>query len=153
MTDKYSQKINEHDGQSEQLDIAHDSLVTFLKQHKPIAPPCDPNFEQQLFAKISQHPQRSPSKIKSKTKSLRSWTWLVPAILAAGLGLTWNFSRSQYQTASNPTNPITISESEQAAIEQSLVSSWSMGDETTLTATNASTDNQLLYELAPLEYE
>ena len=147
MTDKYSQKINEHDGQSEQLDIAHDSLATFLKQHKPIAPPSNPNFEQQLFAEISKYPQRSPSKIS------RSWTWFIPAIVAAGLGLTWNFSRSQYQTASNPTNPITISESEQAAIEQSLISSWSMGDETTLTATNASTDNQLLYELAPLEYE
>ena len=148
MTDKYSQKINEHDGQSEQLDIAHDSLVTFLKQYKPIAPPSNPNFEQQLFAEISKYPQRSPSKIS------RSWTWLIPAIVAAGLGLTWNFSRSQYQTASNPTNPITtISESEQAATEQSLISSWSMNDETNLTATNASTDNQLLYELAPLEYE
>ncbi len=152
MTDKYSQKINEQiEGQNEQLDdIAHESLVAFLKQNKPIAPPCAPNFEQQLFAAISEYPQRSPSGISI----LRSWAWLVPVIVAAGLGLTWNFSRSQYQTASKPTNSIaTISESEQAAIEQSLINSWSMNEDPTLTATSVSTDNQLLYELAPLEYE
>lgn len=142
MTDQYSQKFNlQPNGQVEEDHPDHDSLVAFLKQNKPIAPPCHSNFEQQLFAEISKYPQRSPAKIS------RYWAWVAPVLVVAGLGLTWNFSRSQYQTAT------TLSESEQAAIEQSLINSWSMNDDTTLTASNTSTDSQLLHELAPLEYE
>lgn len=46
-----------------------------------------------------------------------------------------------------------ISETDQAAIEQSLISSWNVTNDVVLQTTNTSTDTRLLAELAPLEYE
>ncbi len=151
MKNKYSQDFPEHFGEdpSENSDDSFDhSLLSFLKQNKPIAPSPAPNFEQQLFAEISKYPQRSP---KSSKANLRRWlplALLIPAAIATGITFNWVTNRSQYQMAS-------ISESEKAEIEQSLISSWTMTDDMTDQAVNApnSTDAQLLSELSPLDYE
>ena len=151
MKNKYSQDFPEHFGEdpSENSDDSSDqSLLAFLKQNKPIAPPPAPNFEQQLFAEISKYPQRSPKSSKANLRRWLPWALLIPAAIATGITFNWVTNRSQYQMAS-------ISESEKAEIEQSLISSWNMTNDTTYQAVNAptSTDTQLLSDLSPLDYE
>ncbi len=158
MNNKYPQKSqglpeNYSEDSSENFDA---SLVAFLKQNKPIAPISAPDFEQQLFVEISKYPQRSPLKSPESQKSnLRHWfPWalLIPAAIATGITFNWTTNRSQLQLASNT---IQISESEKAAIEQSLISSWNVTDDVVLQATNMATptDTQILIGLDPLEYE
>ncbi|TYQ25862.1 hypothetical protein PseudUWO311_14285 [Pseudanabaena sp. UWO311] len=148
MKNKYAQDFPESFGESPSEDSV-DSLVSFLRQNKPIAPPPDPNFEKQLFAEINKYPQRSPKSSNANLRRWLPWALLIPVVIATGITFNWVTNRSQYQMAN-------ISESEKAEIEQSLISSWNMTDDTTYqevnTATN-STDNQLLRELEPLEYE
>jgi hypothetical protein len=151
MKNKYSQDFPESFGQdpSENSDdSSDDSLLAFLKQNKPIAPPPAPNFEQQLFAEISKYPQRSPKSSKANLRRWLPWALLIPAAIATGITFNWVTNRSQYQMAS-------ISESEKTEIEQSLISSWNMTNDTTYQAVNAttSTDTKLLSELSPLDYE
>ena len=147
MKNKYAQDFPESFGESPSEDSV-DSLVSFLKQNKPIAPPPDPNFEKQLFAEISKYPQRSPKSSKANLRRWLPWALLIPAAIATGITFNWVTNRSQYQMAS-------ISESEKAEIEQSLISSWNMTNDTTYQAVNAptSTDTQLLSDLSPLDYE
>jgi hypothetical protein len=130
------------------------SLVAFLKQNKLIAPPPAPNFEQQLFAEISKYPQRSPKSRKSYLRHWLPWALLIPATIATGITFNWINNRSQLQIANNPSIN-QMSEADQAAIEQSLISSWNVTDDVVLQTPNAttSTDTQLLNELSPLEYE
>ncbi len=130
------------------------SLVAFLKQNKLIAPPPAPNFEQQLFAEISKYPQRSSRSTKSHFRKWLPWALLIPVAIATGITFNWVNNRSQLQIASNPSLN-QISEADQAAIEQSLVSSWNVTDDVVLQTPNASvsTETQLLNELSPLEYE
>ncbi|PZV10892.1 MAG: hypothetical protein DCF20_20600 [Pseudanabaena sp.] len=148
----YSQDFPEHFGEdpSENSDESSQrSLVSFLKQNKPIAPPPASNFEQQLFAEISKYPQRSPKSSKANLRRWLPWALLIPAAIATGITFNWATNRSQYQMAS-------ISESEKAEIEQSLISSWNMTDDLTDQAVNtapSSSDTHLLIELAPLDYE
>lgn len=147
MKNKYtqgSQDLSENFGEDSEL-----SLLIFLKQNKPIAPPPVLDFEQQLFAEISKYPQRSPKSSKANLWRWLPWTLLIPAAIATGITFNWATNRSQYQIAS-------ISESEKAEIEQSLISSWHMTDDLTNQAVNTgatATDTQILSELAPLEYE
>ncbi|MFZ4727783.1 MAG: hypothetical protein ACOYMQ_03885 [Pseudanabaena sp.] len=147
MKNKYSQDFPEHFGE-DPSENSDDSLLTFLKQNKPIAPLPAPNFEKQLFAEISKYPQRSPKSSKANLRRWLPWALLIPAAIAAGITFNWVTNRSQYQMAS-------ISESEKAEIEQSLISSWNMTNDTTYQAVNAptSTDTQLLSDLSPLDYE
>ena len=132
---------------------SHDSLVVFLKQNKPIAPPPVANFETQLFAEISKYPQ--PSQNKNLNKNFKRWLpWMlaIPVAIATSIAFNWanNWvnNRSQYQVASSK-----ISEPEQAEIEQSLISSWNIADESVYQSVSNGTDNQLLSELSPIEYE
>ena len=148
MKNKYDQDFpdNFDEEPSENLD---DSLVSFLKKNKPIAPSPAPNFERQLFAEISKYPQRSPKSSKANLRRWLPWALLLPAAIATTLTFNWVNNRSQYQVAS-------ISESEKAEIEQSLVSSWNMTDDITYQSVNtssAATDTQLLSELSPLDFE
>ncbi len=130
------------------------SLIAFLKQNKPIAPLSAPDFEQQLFAEISKYPQRSPLPKSQKSHLWRwlPWALLIPAAIATGITFNWATNRSQFQIASNPTP---MSESEKAAIEQSLINSWNVTDDVVFQTTNMATptDTQILIGLAPLEYE
>ena len=139
MKDKYSQE-------------SHDSLVGFLKQNKAIAPPPASNFEHQLFAEIAKYPQPS-SKSLSKFKLRRwlPWTLLIPAAIATSLTFNWVTNRSQLQMASNSN---LMSEAEQIAIEQTLISSWNVTDESVsqTNSQNSTSDLQILSELSPLEY-
>ena len=139
------------------------SLITFLKQNKPIAPPPASNFEQQLFTEISKYPQKSPLFTnlfaKNSANLRRGWLWalLIPAAIATGVTFNWVNNRSQLQIASIP-ELNQMSEVDQAVIEQSLISSWNVTDDVVLQTTNTattstSTDTQLLLELSPLEYE
>jgi hypothetical protein len=152
MKNKYSQDFPEHFGESpseDSDDSSDQSLLSFLKQNKPIAPPPATNFEQQLFAEISKYPQRSPKSSKANLRRWLPWALLIPVAIATGLTFNWVTNRSQYQVAS-------ISESEKAEIEQSLISSWNMTDDTTYQAVNTaptSTDTNLLSELSPLDFE
>jgi cytoskeletal protein RodZ len=131
-------------------DFSNDRLVAFIKQNKPIAPNPAPNFEQQLFAEFSKYPQRSP---KSHLRRSLPWALLLPMAIASSLTVNWATNRSQWQIANNP-NVNQISEADRSAIEQTLISSWSVNDEA-VSQTNAtnSSDLQLLKELSPLEYE
>lgn len=138
-----------------------ESLIVFLKQNKPIAPPPASNFEQQLFTEISKYPQKSPLFTNLFTKNSanlrRGWLWalLIPAAIATGVTFNWVNNRSQLQISSIP-ELNQMSEVDQAAIEQSLISSWNITDDVVLQTTNTattSTDTQLLLELSPLEYE
>ena len=158
MKNKYSQEpedFHENFGKdsSENSDA---SLIAFLKQNKPIAPNPAPNFEQQLFAEINKFPKRSPLSKLNLTAQRRwlPWALLLPAAIATSLTFNWATNRTQYQIANNPSLS-QISETDQAAIEQSLISSWNVTDDVVSQATNAttSTDTQLLSELSPLEYE
>jgi len=127
------------------------TLVNFLKQHKPIAPPPAPNFEQQLFAEIRKYPQRSPhTNLNKNFKRWLPWTLAIPVILATGIGFNLATNRSQLQIASN-----SMSEADQTAIEQSLINSWDIADIKVAQpiSTATTTDTQLLMELSPLEYE
>ena len=139
MKDKYSQE-------------SHDSLVGFLKQNKAIAPPPAPNFEQQLFAEIAKYPQQS-SKSLSKFRLRRwlPWTLLIPAAIATSLTFNWVTNRSQLEMASNSN---LMSEAEKVAIEQTLISSWNVTDESVsqTNSQNSTSDLQILSELSPLEY-
>ncbi len=138
----------------------HDSsdmtLVNFLKQNKPIAPPPAPNFEQQLFAEISKYPQR---KVNKNLKHWQPWLLAIPVAIAASFAFNWATSRSQMQLANNSNQPQinnSISESDQVAIEQSLISSWTVSDDVVYqsTATTAnSAESQILTDLTPIEYE
>ncbi|MCA6553473.1 MAG: hypothetical protein ACK5EU_05405 [Pseudanabaena sp.] len=128
----------------DQTDMA---LVNFIKQNKPITPPPAPNFEQRLFTEISKYPQ------KSNNRSIKRWfPWavavVIPVVIAAGIGFNLANNRSQLQIASN-----SVSESERAAIEQSLINSWDATDVTLSTTSSTDTQTQLLMELSPLEYE
>ena len=157
MKDKYSQGFPENFGE-DSSDSSHDSLVSFLKQNKPIAPPPAPNFEQQLFAEIRKYPQPSAISSKAHLRRWLPWTLLIPAAIATGLAFNWATNRSQYQVANIPniSQGKLISEDDQLAIEQSLINSWSATDITVLQAANTATttsDTQLLMELSPLEYE
>jgi hypothetical protein len=146
MKNKYSQDFLENFGEdsNENSDL---SLLCFLKQNKPIAPAPAPNFEQQLFAEISKYPLRSPKSSKANLQRWLPWALLIPAVIATGITFNWVTNRSQYQVAS-------ISESEKAEIEQSLISSWNMtDDQTPQSVSTAPTDTQILNELAPLDYE
>ncbi|OYQ64176.1 hypothetical protein B9G53_12960 [Pseudanabaena sp. SR411] len=157
MKDKYSQGFPENFGEDSR-ESSHDSLVSFLKQNKPIAPPPAPNFEQQLFAEIHKHPQRSAKSSKAYLRRWLPWTLLIPTAIATGITFNWATNRSQYQVANIPniSQGKLISEDDQVAIEQSLINSWNATDITGLQAANTSTttsDTQLLMELSPLEYE
>ena len=124
-------------------------LVNCIKQNKLIAPPPAPNFEQRLFAEISKYPQKSNNR---SIKRWLHWTVVIPVVIASGIGFNLANNRSQLQIASN-----SISESERAAIEQSLINSWDVTDVSVapISSTTNSTDTQtqLLMELSPLEYE
>jgi hypothetical protein len=139
MKDKYSQE-------------SHDSLVGFLKQNKAIAPPPASNFEQHLFAEIAKYPQQS-SKSLSKFRLRRwlPWTLLIPAAIATSLTFNWVTNRSQLEMASNSN---LMSEAEKVAIEQTLISSWNVTDESVsqTNSQNSTSDLQILSELSPLEY-
>jgi len=153
MKNEYSQE-NFEENPNEYLDK---SLITFLKQNKPIAPPPASNFEQQLFTEISKYPQKSPLFTKNSADLRRWWLWalLIPAAIATGVTFNWVTNRSQLQVASI-TNLNQMSEVDQAAIEQSLISSWNVTDDVVLQPPNTATtltDTQLLLELSPLEYE
>lgn len=143
MKPKYS-----HESQDlpEKLDDPDPSLVAFLKQHKPTVPAPAANFEQQLFAEIDKYPLKSPK--TSRLGQWLPWTLLIPAAIAMAIGFNWSNNR-QYQVAN-------MSEAEQVEIENSLISSWNMAnnldDPAVITASNGS-ENELLSELAPLEYE
>jgi hypothetical protein len=149
MKDKYSQE-------------SHDSLVGFLKQNKAIAPPPASNFEHHLFAEIAKYPQQS-SKSLSKFRLRRwlPWTLLVPVAIATSLTFNWVTNRSQLQVATNP-NLAPMSETEQMAIEQTLISSWNVTSDAVsttnsqvsspLNSQNSTSDLQILSELSPLEY-
>ncbi len=148
MKNKYSQDFPKHFGEDPN-ENSDDSLLSFLKQNKPIAPPPAPNFEQQLFAEISKYPQRSPKSSKANLRRWLPWALLLPAAIATGITFNWATNRSQYQMAS-------ISETEKAEIEQSLISSWNMTDnmiDQSVNTAPTSTDTQLLSELSPLDYE
>jgi hypothetical protein len=45
-----------------------------------------------------------------------------------------------------------MSEADQMAIEQTLISSWNVADETQVNSQNPTSDLQILSELSPLEY-
>jgi|GEM_PF-623536 len=157
MKDKYFQGLPENFGEDSR-ESAHDSLVSFLKQNKPIAPPPAPDFEQQLFAEIRKYPQQSPKSAKANLRRWLPWALLIPAAIASALAFNWATNRSQYQVANIPniSQGKLISEDEQVEIEQSLINSWSATDINVLHAANTSTtasDTQLLMELSPLEYE
>ena len=150
MNHKYSQDPPENFDETPS-DEADMTLVNFLQQNKPIAPPPAPNFEQQLFAEISKYPQRSPhTNLNRNLKRWLPWALAIPVILMTGIGFNLATNRSQLQIASNQ-----ISDADKAAIEQSLINSWSANDVTVAQSTNvtASTDTQLLVELSPFEYE
>ncbi|PZO39996.1 MAG: hypothetical protein DCF19_12450 [Pseudanabaena frigida] len=154
MKERYSQGSQDFSENFEENshDDSEASLVAFLRQNKPIAPPPVPNFEQQLFAEISKYPQRST---RRNFKRWLPWALLIPIAIATGITFNLVNNRSQLQIASNPSLN-QMSESEQAAIEQSLISSWNVTDDVVLQTTNAattSTDTQLLNDLSPLEYE
>jgi hypothetical protein len=139
MKDKYSQE-------------SHDSLVGFLKQNKAIAPPPASNFEQQLFAEIAKYPQPSSKSLpKFRLRRWLPWTLLVPAAIATSLTFNWATNRSQLEMASNSN---LMSEAEQMAIEQTLISSWNVTDESVsqTNSQNSTSDLQILSELSPLEY-
>lgn len=132
-------------------DSSHDSLVAFLKQNKAIAPPPAPNFEQRLFAEISKYPQQSSKNLsKFRLRRWLPWTLLIPAAIATSLTFNWVTNRSQLQVATNP-NLAPMSETEQMAIEQTLISSWNVTDEAQLSSQNSTSDLQILSELSPLE--
>ena len=148
MKNKYAQDFPESFGENPS-ENSDDSLLAFLKQNKPIAPAPAPNFEQQLFAEISKYPQRSLKSSKANLRRWLPWALLIPAAIATGITFNWMTNRSQYQMAS-------ISESEKAEIEQSLISSWNMTDDITdqaVSTATSSTDTQILNELAPLDNE
>ena len=139
MKDKYSQE-------------SHDSLVGFLKQNKAIAPPPAPNFEQQLFAEIAKYPQPSSKSLpKFRLRRWLPWTLLIPAAIATSLTFNWVTNRSQLEMASNSN---LMSEAEKVAIEQTLISSWNVTDESVsqTNSQNPTSDLQILSELSPLEY-
>jgi hypothetical protein len=139
MKDKYSQE-------------SHDSLVGFLKQNKAIAPPPAPNFEQQLFAEIAKYPQPSLKSLpKFRLRRWLPWTLLIPAAIATSLTFNWVTNRSQLEMASNSN---LMSEAEKVAIEQTLISSWNVTDESVsqTNSQNPTSDLQILSELSPLEY-
>jgi hypothetical protein len=139
MKDKYSQE-------------SHDSLVGFLKQNKAIAPPPASNFEQQLFAEIAKYPQPSSKSLpKFRLRRWLPWTLLIPAAIATSITFNWATNRSQLQVATNP-NLAPMSEADQMAIEQTLISSWNVADETQVNSQNPTSDLQILSELSPLEY-
>ena len=142
MKDKYSQE-------------SHDSLVGFLKQNKAIAPPPAPNFEQQLFAEISKYPQQSSKNLsKFRLRRWLPWTLLIPAAIATSLTFNWVTNRSQLQVATNP-NLAPMSEADQIAIEQTLISSWNVTDDAVsgsqINPQTQTSDLQILSELSPLE--
>jgi hypothetical protein len=139
MKDKYSQE-------------SHDSLVGFLKQNKAIAPPPASNFEQQLFAEIAKYPQPSSKSLpKFRLRRWLPWTLLIPAAIATSLTFNWVTNRSQLEMASNSN---LMSEAEKVAIEQTLISSWNVTDESVsqTNSQNSTSDLQILSELSPLEY-
>jgi hypothetical protein len=139
MKDKYSQE-------------SHDSLVGFLKQNKAIAPPPASNFEQQLFAEIAKYPQPSLKSLpKFRLRRWLPWTLLIPAAIATSLTFNWVTNRSQLEMASNSN---LMSEAEKVAIEQTLISSWNVTDESVsqTNSQNPTSDLQILSELSPLEY-
>ncbi|MBD2178317.1 hypothetical protein H6F42_15470 [Pseudanabaena sp. FACHB-1998] len=129
------------------------TLVNFLKQNKLIAPPPAPNFEQQLFAEISKYPQRKTNK---NFQRWQPWLLAIPVAIAAGFAFNWATNRSQMQIAINSNQSLInspMSESDKAAIEQSLISSWTVTDDVVYQATATSSEAQILTELTPLEYE
>lgn len=139
---------------------SHDSLVSFLKQHKSIAPPPAPNFEQQLFAEISKYPQPVAKPFKARLRRWLPWALAIPVAIATGVAFNWATSRTpQYQIANAPNitqgkpQGKTIGEADRAEIEQSLIYSWDATDNTATPSSSTSTDNQILSELSPLEYE
>ncbi len=148
MKDNHSQEFKDNFDNS-----SHDSLVAFLKQNKVIAPPPAPNFEQQLFAEISKYPQPSSKPSKFHLRRWWLWTLLIPAAIATSLTFNWATNRSQLQVATNP-NLAPMSEVEQVAIEQTLISSWNVADESVsqTNSQNSTSDLQILSELSPLEY-
>ena len=151
MKDNHSQEFKDNFD-----DSSHDSLVAFLRQNKAIAPPPAPNFEQQLFAEISKYsqPASKPSKFHLKSPLRRWWLWtlLIPAAIATSITFNWATNRSQLQVATN-SNLAPMSESEQMAIEQTLISSWNVADESVsqTNSQNSTSDLQILSELSPLE--
>lgn len=139
MKNKYSQDFD-HDADA--------SLVTFLQQNKSPVPAPASNFEEQLYAEISKYPQRSLTPFRA---SFRRWLPVilaVPISLGVAMGITYT-NRSQYQMANKS---VGITELERAEIEKSLISSWSMADDLTVSSASG-TESQLLVELTPLDYE
>jgi hypothetical protein len=132
------------------------TLVNFLKQNKPIAPAPAPNFDQQLFAEISKYPQR---KVNKRFRRWQPWLLAIPVAIASGFAFNWATNRSQMQIANNPNQSqisSPMSESDKAAIEQSLISSWTVTDDAVYQVTgttSSSSESQILTELTPLEYE
>ncbi|MDX2255265.1 MAG: hypothetical protein NW214_07110 [Pseudanabaenaceae cyanobacterium bins.39] len=135
-------------------DPSHDALVSFLKQHKPIAPPPKANFEQELLAAIDQE-IRQAALGQTKRTVLRKWLpWVatIPAVIAAIVGVSLVNSRSNWEYASKPLN-----DRDRETIESSLISSWSMNEDVVSLAsdlTNDSTrDAKILMYVPPVEYE
>lgn len=91
-----------------------ESLVEFLRQYRPIAPPPAPDLEAQILKAVESLPVResSPFWVRLARRPL----WLVPASVAAGLLLSANFARLLM-----PQSP---SAAEMASLESFLATNW-----------------------------
>jgi hypothetical protein len=114
-------------------------LQAFLRQHRPVPPPAQPDLEEQFMQLITPkaiafnpnttHKQTNLAIAKPKKLNRIRQLWLIPSTIAAGLLITWSSSRLLLPTT----------ELANANLESFLETNWNdvIGD----TATNPASNN------------
>ncbi|AFY64928.1 hypothetical protein [Geitlerinema sp. PCC 7407] len=86
-------------------------LRTFLRRHRPVAPPAAADLEERLMEAIATEP--SPPVLRCLPQR---WLWVVPTAIAAGVTLLWGSDRLW--------SPPPLPETEIANLETFLEGSW-----------------------------
>jgi len=102
----------------EQPDFDDRTLVAFLKQHHPIAPPADFNLEAAIMAEVSS--QVSSRAIAKRPINMRKFGLIGAAVVATISLLIFSQTRP-IQTA--------INETERLKLEKSLITNWHIAEE------------------------
>lgn len=94
------------------FDRDQQSLVNFLRQHRPDVPPPAANLEQLILSQIAPHQDA----VRVLPKFSFNRLWLLPTAIATAAIITWQYTR--------PMQPV-LSQSDRQNIEASLVTGWS----------------------------
>ena len=80
------------------------TLISFLKQYRPLPPTVPPELENQIITQTQQEPRkRAQNAVQNRAQASWRWQWVISGVLVAGVFMGWGSTqfRSTPQIATN----------------------------------------------------